>query len=330
MNGRKGMAGIGRLITALALTAGLIAQGVSPPAAAAQPGWPREFRNADGTATTLTAPPRRILSTSVTITGTLLAVDAPVAASATAANGRFFAQWDKAAQARGVEKLWPAGSVDLEAAYAVAPDLIVVAATGGDSALGQIGELQAIAPTIVLDYGGQTWQDLARQIGAATGLEAQINARIVEFDAAVAAARDRITPPAGKVNIISYNGPGTSNPIATADGVHARLLQSLGFTLEAPDPAWQSSVAPRQDFVWTEYENLTRLSASTTFLLNAGDDKAAAFLADPLLANLPSVKKRQVYGLGVNSFRIDYFSAGEIIAGIVRRFGKAEQAAPSP
>ncbi|QCR10347.1 Fe2+-enterobactin ABC transporter substrate-binding protein [Brenneria rubrifaciens] len=312
--------------------AGLIVPGAnaSQPADSDPAGWPREFHNADGTTTTLTSPPKRILSTSVTITGTLLAVDAPVVASATAANGRFFAQWDKVAQTRHLEKLWPAGSVDLEAAYAVVPDLIVVAATGGDSAIGQIDELKAIAPTIVLDYGGQTWQDLAREIGAATGLEAQANARIAEFDASVEASRKKITLPAGKVNIISYNGPGASNPIATPDGVHARLLRSLGFTLEAPDLAWQSNMAPRQDFVWAQYENLTRLSAPSTFLLSAGDDNVAAFLGDPMLANLPSVKNRQVYGLGVNSFRIDYFSAKEIIEGIVRRFGKVEQTVPSP
>ncbi|KAA9001419.1 Fe2+-enterobactin ABC transporter substrate-binding protein [Affinibrenneria salicis] len=320
------MAAAGRFIVTLALMTGLGA-----PFVRAEPaGWPRTFHNADGSTVSLPAAPQRILSTSVTITGTLLAVDAPVVASATAANGHFFAQWDRVAQARRLEKLWPAGSADLEAAYAVAPDLIVVALTGGDSALGQIEELKAIAPTLVLDYGGQTWQDLAREIGAATGLEAQTEARIVGFDREVERARNKIAPPAGKVNIISYNGPGASNPIATADGVHARLLSSLGFTLEAPDPAWQSSVSPRQDFVWAQYENLTRLAAPTTFLLSAGDEKAAAFLRDPMLANLPSVKNKQVYGLGVNSFRIDYFSAREIIDGIIRRFGQTQQAGPAP
>ncbi|MEC5342583.1 Fe2+-enterobactin ABC transporter substrate-binding protein [Brenneria populi] len=324
MNNKKSRANAGRLLLMLAALAGFIVQ-----AAHAGAVWPRTFHNADGTTTVLPAQPKRILSTSVTISGTLLAIDAPLAASAAAANGRFFAQWDKTAQARRVEKLWPAGSVDLEAVYAVAPDLIVVAATGGDSALGQIDELNAIAPTIVLDYGGQTWQALARQISVAVGLEAQTNVRIAEFDAEVNAARDKITPPQGKVNIISYNGPGASNPIATSDGVHARLLSALGFSLEAPDPAWQSSVAPRQDFIWAQYENLTQLTASTTFLLSAGDDKAAAFLRDPMLANLPSVKKKQVYGLGVNSFRIDYFSAREIIDGIVRQFDRSARVGPS-
>src|SRR5690606_7068979 len=105
--------------------------------AAQAQGWPRTFINADGSSTTLNAPAKRILSTSVSITGTLLAVDAPVIASATTTSGDYFAQWRSVAEQRGVERLWPAGSVDLEMAYAFEPDLIIVSLGGADSALGQ-------------------------------------------------------------------------------------------------------------------------------------------------------------------------------------------------
>ena len=36
-------------------------------------------------------------------------------------------------------------------------------------------------------------------------------------------------------------------------------------------------------------------------------------MADPLLANLPSVRAGQVYPLGETSFRIDYYSARQIV-----------------
>lgn len=286
------------------------------------PGWPRDVANADGSRTTIPAPPRRILSTSVTLTGTLLAIDAPVVASATTTAGHFFAQWDAIAQARGVEKVWPAGAVDLEAAYAIAPDLIVVSSGGADSALAQVEELRRIAPTLVLDYGGMTWQDLARRLGEATGLEGKAGETLAAFDATLAEARARIAVPPGKANIISYNGPGTLNPIATRDGVHGRLLAALGFTLESPPPEWHGDGNPFADFVRAQYEHLTALTAPTTFLLSAGDERARDFLADPILANLPSVRSGQVYGLGVNSFRIDFYSAREIIDGIVTRFAR--------
>ena len=132
-------------LMALALGLGASAQ------AETAPDWPRRFDNADGTQTTLAAAPRRVLSTSVTVSGTLLAIEAPLVASAGSANGRFFDQWAAVARERGLTPLWPAGQVDLEAAYAARPDLIIVSATGADSAREQLDALRAIAPVIVVD-----------------------------------------------------------------------------------------------------------------------------------------------------------------------------------
>lgn len=283
----------------------------------------RTFQNADGSVTHIPAPPQRILSTSVAITGTLLAIDAPVVASGAAADGRFFGQWRDVAVKRKVENVWAAGNVDLEAAHAVQPDLIVVAASGADSAVEQLSALREIAPTIVLDYGSQDWQALARQLAYATSREASVEARIAEFDAHVEAIRLRIAIPDGEATIISYNGPGAPNPIARPNGVHGRLLSALGFRIEAPDPAWHVGTGgPRGDFVWAQYEQLSRLRGRTTFLIWAGDQRVEAFVGDPVLANLPSVKTRQVYALGEDSFRIDYYSGTQIVDRIAQRFGK--------
>ncbi|MDM9317674.1 Fe2+-enterobactin ABC transporter substrate-binding protein, partial [Escherichia coli] len=41
-------------------------------------GWPRTFHNADDTVTSIPQQPKRILSTAVSVTGTLLAIDAPL------------------------------------------------------------------------------------------------------------------------------------------------------------------------------------------------------------------------------------------------------------
>ncbi|MBL3567736.1 Fe2+-enterobactin ABC transporter substrate-binding protein, partial [Rhodovulum sulfidophilum] len=73
--------------------------------AGAVTGWPRRLTNADGSETALPRAPARILSTSVTLTGSLLAIGAPVIASATTVRGAFFDQWQAEARARGVEKL---------------------------------------------------------------------------------------------------------------------------------------------------------------------------------------------------------------------------------
>lgn len=291
--------------------------------------WPREFRNADGSMTSIAAKPQRILSTSVTVTGTLLAIDAPVVASSTNMPGTFFEQWRELAERRQVQKLWPAGSVDLESAYVVMPDLIVVSMSGADSALDQVQAFQAIAPTIIVDYTNQSWQSLAMQLGEATGLEIQAQRTVQSFGQWVQRVREALVIPSGRANIISYHGPGVINAVAKAQSAHAQLLQSLGFTLEEPNPAWQAGEFAHRDFLRTHYENLTNLTAPTTFLLSANDQQAQRFLQDPILKNLPSVQHRQVYGLGENSFRIDLFSAQEIVAGIVRHFAPDKAASLS-
>lgn len=288
-------------------------------------GWPRTFHNADGSVILISAAPQRILSTSVSVTGTLLAINAPVVASATAVNGEFFGQWAKVAEERKIAKVWPAGSIDLEQVYAIAPDLIVVSINGADSSRAHLAELKAIAPVIIVNYGNQNWQALARELGGALGLEQQADQRIRGFDTLLTTVRQQIRIPDGQANIINFHGTGTINPIATPMSSHARMLESLGFSIEAPDPSWQSNLTRSGEFIWAEYENLTQLKASTTFLLSAGEVRVNDFLHDPLLQRLPSVQKHQVYSLGAHAFRVDYYSAQEMVQEILRQFAMKKQ-----
>lgn len=295
----------------------------SPTTAAQAEGWPCTFENAwNGTTTEIPSQPTQIVSTSVTATGTLLAIDAPVVASAAAGNGAFFAQWDSVAQEQGVETLWSAGSVDLELLIAQDPDLIVVSSTGADSVVDQVAELNAIAPTIVVDYGGQTWESLAEELGEATGLEANAEKSVADFTAYVADAKAKVSVPEGSANIVSYTGPGEVNPIGRATSAQALLLTELGFSIEDPNVEWHTQPKPREDFVFANYENLTELTADTTFVLSQDNAGAQGFAKDSVLANLPSVKNGQVYGLGLNSFRIDKYSAMEIVDTVVENFAK--------
>ncbi|MDP2573616.1 Fe2+-enterobactin ABC transporter substrate-binding protein [Vibrio penaeicida] len=291
------------------------------PSSATNDSYPRTFVNADGSETVIPTKPTRILSTSVTISGTLLAIDAPLIASASSYEGWFFRQWGSLAKERQVENVWPAGSVDLEAAYIYEPDLIVVAWRGADSARDQIAEFQQIAPTIVVDYSTQSWQDLAVKLGVATGLEKQANQRINEFERFVEESRTKIKIPEGETNIVAYFGAGATNAIALETGVHAKLLSDLGFKMEVQNRQWHDNSVPLSDFLRVHFELLTQLKAQTTFLLEANEKSAKLFMQDPILVNLPSVKKNQVFGLGMSSFRIDMYSATDIVNRIVERFG---------
>ncbi|AXK46051.1 Fe2+-enterobactin ABC transporter substrate-binding protein [Brachybacterium saurashtrense] len=314
---RRTLAAIG-----LALTAAFASTSCSAPAGEATAPedsttatgqWPRTVENADGTSTEIPRQPRRIVATSVSVTGTLLAMNAPVVASGSQVGGVWFDQWADIAEERGLTNLWSVGEFDLEAVMASDPDLIIVVTSGRGALTDQVTDLQSVAPTVVIDYGAQTWQELALELGRATGLETEAQRTIDEFDALVTDVAGAISVPEGTANIISFNGPGQDNPIARGGGSHADLLESLGFTLEDPDPSWHTQAQERADFVWATYENLLELTSETTFILSADDETAQGFAEDPVLANVPAVAAGQVYGLGRNSFRMDPYSSTEVV-----------------
>lgn len=284
--------------------------------------WPRTFVNADGSTTIIPNKPMKVLSTSVTLTGTLVAIDAPVVASSTAGDGKFFSQWEAVAKQRKITELWPVGGVDTEMAYAVMPDLIVVAKTGGDSVLDLVPELKLLAPVIVVDYGSQTWQELAIKLGYATGREDFVKQKIAEFDQYVEATK--LNLPAKQANIIRYNGPGMANAIAKVTGPHGELIHALGFEIEGAKDEWETFSDKRNDFARVHYETLTQLKAPVSFVIVADESSIQTLLKDPVLVNLPSVKQKQVYELGLNSFRIDYYSSLEIIELMKKHFGLAQ------
>lgn len=308
------------------LLAGLAGASPAPAPAGA---WPVVHRNPDGSEVRIPAPPRRILSTSVTLTGTLLAIDAPVVASSVNSDRRFFDQWAAVAQARRVQRLWPLSAVDIEAVYLAQPDLIVIANSGADSALGALRELAQIAPTIVVDYAVNPWQTVTRQLGQATGLQHRAEQRVAEFAEKTRRVAQAIRVPEGLTTIVSYNGPGMINPVAMPQGSHGALLSALGFRMEAPDPRWHSGLDRPDDFVKAQYEQLSTLQARTIFLLRRAEDDVDALLNDRVLARMPAVRALQVYGLGRNSFRIDYYSANEIVDAIHRRFTAGVAARPT-
>ncbi|WP_260851019.1 Fe2+-enterobactin ABC transporter substrate-binding protein [Rhodococcus sp. WB9] len=274
---------------------------------------------------TLEQQPERIVSTSVTLTGSLLALDAPLigtgaqrASDVTDENG-LFTQWADIAAERGVDTLYQ-GEPNVEKITASDPDLIFVSATDGDSALDQVDTLRQIAPVVVLRYDDKSWQDLSGQIAAAIGTEAQADALVAKFDQqlddAKSALGDKVAA-ANPVNVLAYNSPEESR-IFTAESAQGILLERLGFSLaELPSDltaADKGIMAGRKDVVPAGQENLPRaVPGNTMFIVSGEAADADRFLADPTLRETPSVEKKQVIGLGKDSFRLDYYSASNLI-----------------
>ncbi|MCM7570780.1 Fe2+-enterobactin ABC transporter substrate-binding protein [Enterobacter roggenkampii] len=284
---------------------------------AAAADWPRQVTDSRGVHT-LEHKPTRIVSTSVTLTGSLLAIDAPVVASgATTPNNRvadvqgFLRQWGDMAKQRKVARLY-IGEPSAEAVAAQMPDLILISATGGDSALALYDQLSAIAPTLIINYDDKSWQALLTQLGAITGHEKQAAERIAAFDKQLAQVKQQMTLPPQPVNAIVYTAAAHSANLWTAESAQGKLLHQLGFTLADLPAGLQTSTSQgkRHDIIQLGGENLaTGLNGEGLFVF-AGDEKdVAAIYANPLLAHLPSVKNKRVWALGTETFRLDYYSA---------------------
>jgi len=291
--------------------------------------WPRQVTDSKGTHT-LEQKPLRIVSTSVTLTGSLLAIDAPVIASgATTPNNRFaddqgfLRQWSEVAKKRNVARIY-IGEPNAEAVAAQMPDLILISATGGDSALSLYDQLSTIAPTLVINYDDKSWQALLTQLGTITGQEKQAAARVAEFNQQLAEVKAKMTLPPQPVTALVYN-PGAHNAnLWTQDSAQGKLLAQLGFTLATLPRGLNTSKSQgkRHDIVQLGGENLASGLNGEALFLFASDQKDADELnANPLLAHLTAVQNKRVYALGSETFRLDYYSATRVLQRLSALFG---------
>ncbi|MBT0725855.1 Fe2+-enterobactin ABC transporter substrate-binding protein [Rosenbergiella australiborealis] len=291
-------------------------------------GWPRQVVTDNGTVT-LKSEPKRIVSTSVTLTGSLLAIDAPVIASgASVPNSRFtdnqgfFSQWGAIAQQKQVQRLY-IGEANAEMVAAQAPDLIIVSATGHDSALRLVNQLSSIAPVIVVNYDNKSWQQVVTLLGQATGHESQAQTIIKQFDQRVAQLKPKLQLPPQPVSAFVWNGGGKEVNLWTPESAQGKLLEQLGFTL-APAPAElasSQSMGRRKDIIQLSGEKMTEgLSGKSWLMFVADSDTLKQVSEDRFLQQAPAVKQHNVYALGNDNFRLDYYSATQTLATLEKLF----------
>lgn len=290
--------------------------------------WPRTITDSHGTHTFEQAP-QRIVSTSVTLTGSLLAIDAPVIASGATTPGNrmgdaqgFLRQWGDVAKERNVQRLY-IGEASAEAVAAQMPDLILISATGGDSALALYEQLSAIAPTLVINYDDKSWQQLLTQLGGITGHEKQAAGRIDSFDKHLSEAKMHMVLPPQPVTALVYTPASHSANLWTSESAQGKLLQQLGFTLSTLPATIQASksMGKRHDIVQLGGENLAAgLNGESLFLFASDEKDATALENNPLLSHLPAVQHKQVYALGTETFRLDYYSATQILERMSKLF----------
>ncbi len=286
---------------------------------------PRSVTHAKGT-TVVPADPQRVVSASVSITGFLLALDAPVVASGATRSSNLtdpsglFLQWAPLAASRKVDVL-TGPIVGAEAIATKRPDLIVGTAAGGDSVATTYEQLEKIAPTIAFDTTSASWQEITRRLGAALGREGQAAKVLEAHDGLLKATKGRISRPTSTAVAMVFNND-SANVFTSASPV-GQLLAGLGFTVTAPSGTSQLEGGNRGDVVQVSLENLPALiEPATVFLVYADEAGAAAFSSTPVLANTTAVKAGRVVPLGFESFRLDPYSANLVVERIDKALAK--------
>ena len=146
-----------------------------------------------------------------------------------------------------------------------------------------------------------------------------------DFNTQVKDLAAKIKHPEGEVSIVSYNGTAKPNGIALTEGPYGELFTALGFKIEEPNPEWNTGNqegGKRTDFAFTSLEHLTEIKAPSIFLINAEQQEADQMMADPLLANMPAVKAKQVYPLGKRVFRLDYYTSQLVLEVVKNLYDK--------
>lgn len=304
------------------------AEGAAP-AAETEGEWPREITHEAGE-TTIDEKPLRIVSTSPSITGSLLALEAPLIATGAAAptpltdDKGFFTQWADVADERGVEVAYANLTLDIDAIDQFEPDLIIGSSNGGDATLEAYDQLSEIAPTVLLDYGNHTWQGLTTELGKITGLEQQASDVLAEYDEWVAGEAKKIELPEQPVTGLVYMGAEGAWAY-TPSSPQAQLIQSLGFTYEQVDQDLKADGQKGGEIDVLTSENMANglANAKSIFVVAmGGGDAVGDFSADPLLANQPAVAEDRVFTLGTQAFRLDYYSAKLTVELVVDTFSK--------
>lgn len=298
--------------------------------------WPRTIHTLDGQGNpkdvTLEKAPENIASTSVTLTGQLLALDAPVTSTGVQSKGNaiaddkgFFVQWAPEAEEKNLEVSYE-GEPNVEAILAQNPDLVVMSSAGQDSAVKVYDQLADVVPVVVVDYSNKQWEEVLEELGEATGKEKEATEAVESYHKRVDEVSKKIKAPEQPVNIVSLGKGGESINVWTKESAQGRLFSDLGWEVAAPDKQYGGANPQfngRADVVSVAAENFApALTGKSILGINADGKKSPAdfIKSQQQLADNEAVANDRVYDLEAYVFRIDYFSAMKTLDDIEKLF----------
>lgn len=280
------------------------------------------------------AQPKRIVSGSVSLTGALLSLDAPVIASGGgnpkapmfADDTGFARAWQDLAAQKNVKSIFTIGSQNAEAILAEQPDLVVMSNVGADNGNEFYEQIKGLVPVQVIDYSKQSWQETTREVAKSTGLEDKAEEVIADYEKAAKETKDKIEVD-GPVNIVSLGREGAMN-FFTKESAQGQVLSDLGIEIAVPDEnlhVQNQQGANRGDIKVVSAENIPlALTAPNVLVMDIDPGKPASeqVRENPALAQAPAIVGNKLKAMDAKFFRIDAIAARALVDYVAEHFKK--------
>ncbi|WP_026124065.1 ABC transporter substrate-binding protein [Nocardiopsis baichengensis] len=216
----------------------------------------------------------------------------------TAADGALAPFLPDGAEAPPVVSGSPAeGDVDLERLAEAEPDLIIGVSTAHGAQAEALPELEAIAPTVLLEWTGtESWRGHLSEVAEVLGVPEEAEAAEEEYRRAVGDARTRIEDAVGdpasvEVSLLRLQSPQEIR-IETPASFPGQIADDLGLAR----PEGHREPDAERDFVSESYENLDRADADVLFVLSgSGYEDAPDSFGSGVWAELGAVRDERVY-----------------------------------
>ena len=319
---RRFLIGAGGLLGAAALGACGTGEEVVAPTATTE-GMTRIVTHALGE-TEVPTRATRIVSISISVTGPLLAADAPVIGSqgSTEMSGDptgFFPAYAEVARERDVQLLYDSFEPNLETIAAMQPDVIIGSAddAAGEPSIQVYEQLSTIAPTLLFNFANKSWQDIFVEVAEAVGYGDEARARLTEYQELESEIAATINLPPQPTSIVTKT-PGNPNFfLIPPDFATSVLLAGVGFEIVEP-PDYE----PGSGFVPVSGELVTEaITGRTLFFFEVpGAETLADLQQQPLWAQVPAIRDGHAYVLPFQAVRPDPYVAPALLRDLQERF----------
>ena len=267
----------------------------------------------------------RIVSISISVTGPLLAADAPVIGSqgSTELTGDptgFFPAYAEVARERDVQLLYDSFEPNLETIAAMQPDVIIGSAddAAGEPSIQVYEQLSAIAPTLLFNFVDKSWQDIFVEVAEAVGYGNEARARLTEYEGLESEIAATITLPPQPTSMVTKTPADPNFYLIPPDFSTSVLLAGIGFEIVEP-PDYE----PGMGFVPVSDELIAdAITGRSLFYIEvAGAVPLAELRQQPLWGQIPAVRDGHAYVLPFQAVRPDPYVAPALLRDLQERFG---------